>query len=260
MERSEANLAYWEKRFERPMVAVSIVVLAGMCIRVAGANIPVLDVLGNVLADGPWFAFLAQWIVLLRVAPDRWLFLRSHKFLTLIIIVGPTAVIANLITPYPGVIALSSALRLAPLARWLLRRQSLAYALGFSALIVMTATVAFWRAESASFSESLYWAFTSVTVGAKGPQPTHDETIALSIILSILRGTFFAVVVGTLVKLVVNHEKEQVEEMVEEMAEEAAAQAEIDNAAIMAKLDAMAESIEARFAALEERRPTADRD
>jgi voltage-gated potassium channel len=254
MERSAENLAYWEKRFARPMIAASIVVLVGMCIRVAGAEYLALDVLGNVLADGPWFVFLAQWVVLLRVSPDRWHFLRTHKFLTLIVIVGPLVVAANLIMPVPGLVALSGALRLGPLARWLLRRQSLAYLLGFSGLILLTATVAFWRTEGSGFGDALYWSFTTVTVGSKGPQPTHDETIALSIVLGILRGTFFAVVVGTLVKLVINREHDEVEELLEEAAE----QAEIDNAVLAAKLDDMTVAMEARFAALEARLPPKD--
>ena len=264
VERSEENLAYWAKRFEYPLLAASVIGLIGMCLRVATANDHILHLLGNVLADAPWLVFFAEWLVLLSVAPNRGRFLVSHKFLTLIMISTPIALAANLITPLPGVVALSSVLRLAPLGRWLLNRRSLGYLFAFGLLVVLTATVGFWRVESTSFGEALYWSFTSATIGEEGPKATHPETIALMVVLGMLRGSFFFVLMGTLVTRIIHRDQAELEnemrrqvgediEEVEELIEEAAEQAEVDNEMLAGKIDALATSIDARLAAIEAR-------
>ena len=264
VERSEENLAYWAKRFEYPLLAASVIGMIGMCLRVAVADDHMLHRLGNILADGPWLVFFAEWLVLLFVAPNRGRFLLSHKFLTLIMVSTPIALTANFITPLPGIVALSSVLRLAPVGRWLLNRRSLGYLLAFGALVVLTSTVAFWRVETTSFGQALYWSFTSVTIGEKGPTATRPETIALMVVLGILRGSFFFALMGTLVTRIIHRDQAELEnetrrqvgeeiEEVEELIEEAAEQAEVDNEMLAAKIDALATSIDARLAAMEAR-------
>lgn len=269
MVRSEESLRYWKARFHRPMIATSVVVLLGMCLRVAFAPGSIANLLGEIFASATWLVFLAEWLILLRVAPARGRFLLHHKFLTLIVIIGPIAVIANLVTALPGAIAASTALRLAPLARWLLNRGSLAYLMAFAALVVATATIAFWRVEGTSFGSALYWSTSAVTIGPQGASATTPETMALTVILGFLGIGFFGAVIGTLITTIMQREQSALEaetreglgeelDELEDLVGDAAEQAEVDNAMLAAKLDVLMANLDARLTALEERLPAAD--
>ncbi len=264
MVRSDERLAYWEERFERPMVAVSLLVLFGMCLRVAFAPGSVPHLIGGTIAYGTWIIFLVQWVALLRVAPDRGRFLLRHKFLTLIVVAGPIASVIYLTTSLPGSIAASTALRLAPLGRWLLNRGSLAYLFAFGALIIATATISFWRVEKTSFGEALYWSTTTVTIGPAGESATQPQTMFLTALLGFLGVGFFGAIIGALISTIMHREQEALEEgtrvelgdeieELEERVDEASDQAEVDNAMLAAKLDALTAASEAQNAALEAR-------
>jgi voltage-gated potassium channel len=270
MARDAAAYERMEARFARPMVIASTIVLIGMLVRLASAGDSIPFWIGSALADLPWLLFLAQWVVLLRLAPDRQRFLRTHGFLTVVVAMGPVAVGWYLIHGSAGLLALGSALRLGPLGQWLLKRGSLRYLLTLGALIILISTVAFARTEHTSLGEALYWSSTAVTVGPEGPAASHPETMVLTVLLGFLGVGFFAAVVGTLVSVIATREQEQLEaetrselggeiEELEERVDVAAEQAEVDNAAIAARLDAMMASLDARLRALEERLPPPER-
>ena len=262
MERSEQRFDELKARFTRPMLAASIVALTGMSLRVVFARADPGHVVGDVLIRIAWATFLVEWVALLRVAPSRWRFIREHRFLTLVIAAGPIALIANLATALPGIEAFGAVLLLAPLGRWLLNRGSLAYLLALGALIVTVATIAFWRVEHTTFGQALYWSTTAITVGPEGPSATVPETMFLTSALGFLGVGFFGAIIGGFISIVLQREQSAREQMtrtelgaeiddLEEQVEVAAEQAEIDNAALAAKLD----EVMARIAALESRLP-----
>lgn len=264
--RTEQRLRDLTGWFQRPMLIASIAALAGMSLRVIFARDHPLHLVGDWLIHTAWFVFLAEWLVLLRAAPQRGRFLREHRFLTLVVAVGPLALALNLIWTLPGVDALSAMLLLAPLGRWLLKRGSLRYLIALGALIVLVATIAFWRTENTTFGEALYWSTTAVTVGPEGPSATVPETMVLTALLGFLGVGFFGAVVGGFISLVLQREQAALEletreelggdiEELEEQVEMAAEQAEVDNAVLAAKLD----EIMVRIAALESRLPPSDR-
>lgn len=264
--RSEQRLRDLKARFDRPMLIASIAVLIGMSLRVMFTHHHPLHLVGDWLIRAAWFAFLAEWVVLLHAAPQRGRFLREHRFLTLVIAVGPLALAVNLIWTLPGIEALSAALLLAPLGRWLLNRGSLRYLFALGALIVLVATIAFWRVEDTTFGQALYWSTTAITVGPEGPNATVPETMFLTAALGFLGVGFFGAIIGGFISMVLQREQAALEletreelggelEEIEEQVEDAAQQSEVDNAMLAAKLD----EVMARIAALEARLPPPDR-
>lgn len=266
MARTDRHLEQLQARVQRPLLIASCVALAGICLRVVFADAHSARYAGDALVHIAWVAFLISWVALLRAAPDRRGFIRAQWFLTLIVVVGPLALAANVNGAYAGLAAVSAVLLLAPLGRWLLNRGSLWHLLLLGALILATATLGFWRAEGSSFGAALYWATTAVTVGPEGPAPSQTETMAMTVVLGFLGVGFFAAVIGTLVSALMQREQRELEretrvelgeelEELEEQVEDVAQQSEVDNALLAAKLD----ELMARLAALEARLPPPDR-
>ncbi|MGI9187780.1 MAG: hypothetical protein ACR2J9_09775 [Gaiellales bacterium] len=247
------------------MLIASLMVLLGMFVRVAFVHGEAGYVGGDALIRIGWAVFLVEWIALIRAAPHRTHAIYEQRFLTLIVFAGAIAALVNQLFTVPGLDAVGAALLLAPLGRWLLHRGSLRHLLALGTLIVMLATIAFWRVEHTSFGEALYWSTTAITVGPEGPAITKTETMVLTVVLGLLGVGFFGAIIGGFISIVLQREQSALEretraeigadiDELEEHVEDAAEQAEVDNAMLAAKLD----EVVARIAALETRLPPKD--
>ena len=234
-ERSEASLAAWTAWSERPQIGASVLVLLaygatfyGTAVDDSGYAIALL------LQFASWLIFTLVLAQQLRVAPDRRALLRRRKLLVVIFICGPIGGVLTFFEAAHGIELILRAIRLIPLGRWLLRRGTLLHVVIAAAVIVLVAAIGFARIEQRTFGESLYWAATAVTIGPQNLEATKRPTELLTVILAFLGLGFFGAVIGSLTAYVMQREQqEQVEEVEDEFA------------AVTARLDAIADRLEA---------------
>lgn len=177
----------WTRRTERPLLVLALLFLVVLCIPVIDPDLPRAADSALRGADyAIWITFVADYLVRLRLAPDRARFVRTHVP-DLLVVVLPALRPLRL-------------LRLLTIAQLLARRSSAAIVTdvtrlvaGAAVLLVFLASVAVLDAERharganiTTFGDAVWWACTTITtVGYGDRYPVTGEGRALAVALMI---------------------------------------------------------------------------
>jgi len=240
-ECSDENAERWRRRFEGPMLLVAALVIPTLLLDTPKVH-DLWHAVGSVLNWFTWAAFLVELVIMLKVSPDRWAYIKRNP-VDGIVVVLPAPFLTVL---FQGVrlvrlLRVTRLMRLEPLVTWMFREGGLRYAGAFAGLVVLASAEAFSVSENKSYFDGLYWAITTVTTVGYGDQlPTTDESKAMAMLVMIVGIGFFAALAGALADL-----------FIQGRADDAVAEHSDDE--LVAKLDAITEQLEEVRAVLRSR-------
>ena len=194
-----------------------------------------------------WLVFLAEFVTLLIVVPDRWAWLRRHPLELAIVVLTPPFLPASL--QAARVFRLFRVLRLFRLMK-ILRRlfspEGLRDAAVFAAMTALGGGAAFAAVENTSTWNGVYWAITTMTTVGYGdikPETAGGKVIAVAVMLVGIG--FLTLIIGAITQRFLMPSIEEVDEVEHEMAGEL----ETEQATLLAEVRAIRE----RLARLERR-------
>lgn len=192
-ERSAENAEFWNKRMDVPMVLVSALVIPAILLEVAATS-ESAKAAGFALNWMIWLAFIVEYAIGLKVAPDRRRFMKTHLLDAAIIVFTVPLLPAEASSlRLLRLLRLTRLLRLKPLIVWLIENTGARYVAGFAASVVLISGLAFSQLESVSFGSGIYWAVSTVTtVGYGDVMPTHGETRVLASVVMVIGVATFA--------------------------------------------------------------------
>jgi voltage-gated potassium channel len=232
------------KRFELPVLIAALLVIPVIVIEQSGWGEPwkTAAVLVNWLI---WLVFLAEFVTLLAVVPNRSAWLRRHPLELAIVLLTPPFLPRSLQALRVFRLArLLRLLRLAPLARRFFSLEGLRYAAVLATVTALGGGAAYASAEGGGLSpwDGVWWAIsTMATDSYHEPQTDLGRLVAIAMMLVGIG--FFAILTAALAQRFVKTEvQEEVSELGEEIAvevEHAEADARAELREIMRRLQAV---------------------
>jgi len=224
--------------FEIPLIVAALLTIPVIAIEQSSLAEP-WDTIAAVLNWTTWLVFLVELAVMLALVDDRRRYLREHPLDLLLVILTPP------ILP-PGLQSLRALrllrilrlLRVAPIARRLFSLDGLRYAAFLALLTLVGGAAAFQVAErgeqAVSFSDSLWWAITTMTTVGYGdvlPKTELGRVIAAAVM--VIGIGFIALLTGAVAERFLRPAVAELEQEVDEGEEEIASEI----AAVRARLD-----------------------
>ncbi len=198
-ERSDENAERWRRRFEGPMLLVAALVIPTLLLDQPNVH-GVWHTVGGVLNWFTWSAFVVELVVMLRVSPSRWAYIKRNPIDAIVVVL--TAPFLTALFQGARLIRLfrvTRLMRLEPLVTWMFREGGLRYAGAFAGLVVLASAEAFSVSENKSYFDGLYWAVTTVTTVGYGDElPTTPEAKAMAMLVMVVGIGFFAALAGSL--------------------------------------------------------------
>ena len=226
------RLQRWETRADVPLTVAAIAFLAAYALPIVWPAVPHgVHTACDVVIVVTWVGFGVDYLVRLGLAPRKWHFV-EHNVLDLLVIALPILRPLRLLR----LVALLSVLN--RVGAHTLRGRVVTYVIGGSAMLVITSSLAVTEAERgkpgstiANLGDGFWWAFTTMSTvgyGDRVPVTTTGRTIAVGLMLGgiALLGAVTATLASWLVERVGN-------------------QAEIEEAATRAQVEALADEIRA---------------
>ncbi|WP_238220063.1 potassium channel family protein [Tsukamurella pulmonis] len=198
----------WERRTNPLMIALALGFLAVYAVQVLDvAPTPLVRCLVDWSDIAIWAAFVADYLIRVRLSTDRWRFVRTH----------PIDLLAIALPPFRPLRALRAApLLIGGLHRARLTRARLAVFVGTtSVLVVFLCSLAFLDAERGApdtkvtgYGDALWWAAVTVTtVGYGDVYPVTTEGRIVALLLMVVGIGLISFVIGTATSWVVDQLK-----------------------------------------------------
>ncbi len=197
---------------EWPLVVAALIFLGAYSWQVIGQPTSTRADIAVALVIIPWFVFVADYVVSLYLADDRWAWFRHHLF-DLAVIVLP------LLRPLRVLRAITVIHILNRTVGTAVRGRILIYTASASALLVYAAALAVLDAERGTesaintFGDAIWWAFVTVTtVGYGDMAPVSGVGRMLAVCLMLGGIALLGVVTGTLASWIVEKVSTDAEE------------------------------------------------
>lgn len=175
----------WQDRLEWPMVIAALLVIPLLVIEESNFGQP-WDAIGQVLNWGTWLAFVVEAIIMIRVSPRPWDWVKTHPLDVAIICLSPPFLPANLAAA--RLFRLLRVLRLFRIfsMRRLLSLEGVRSAAFLSAFLILIAGAIYSVVETdrnLSAWDGIWWAVTTVTTVGYGGHPHTDEGRVIAIVV-----------------------------------------------------------------------------
>jgi voltage-gated potassium channel len=236
-----------EKRLEIPMLIASVAVIPSLVVEQTATN-PAVAAVAWAINALIWLAFLVEYALLFWIAPDRWLYVKSHKLDLAIVVLSPPLLVPEAMGALRAVrslriLRMMRAARAARSARGLrllrlfafvgravtganraLRRHGTHYVIAAVLLSVLVAGGLLHLLEPyhvPTMWDGLWWAITTVTtVGYGDITPETWIGKALAVVLMVVGIGLMAVVTANIASWFVQKDQEsEGERLVAELAE-----------------------------------------
>lgn len=222
-----------ERRLQVPLLVAALLTIPAIIIEESNAAQPWATV-GTVLNWAIWLAFLGEVVVMLRVVPDRGLWLRDHPLDLAIVVLTPPFLPASLQAARVfRLLRLLRLMRAGTLARRLLSTEGVRDAGVLALVTVLGGGAAYSDLETdqhLSTWDGVWWAMTTVTtVGYGDSYPRTDAGRVLAIAVMLVGIGFVAILTAAAAqRFVATHQHDEAE-----------------RAALSAKLDEVLRCLEA---------------
>jgi voltage-gated potassium channel len=202
-----------ERRLEGPLLIFALLTIPAIAIEQSSIGQP-WDTIATVLNWTIWLAFVAELVIMLRVAPDRWKWLRDHPLDVAIVVLTPPFLPASLQAARAfRLLRLLRLLKAGLLVRRLLSTEGVRDAAVLALLAVLGGGAAFASVEkdqALSAWDGVWWAVTTVTtVGYGDISPTTDAGRVIAMAVMIVGIGFVAILTAAAAERFTRNRREE---------------------------------------------------
>jgi voltage-gated potassium channel len=175
------------KRFEWPMVVAALLVIPLVAIEQSDLEQP-WDTIADVLNRGTWLAFATEFVVMMVIVPQRWVWIRKNPLDAIVVFLTPPFIGAFAGVRLFRLLRLLRLLKVVPLLRGMLSLEGVKYAALITLATVVAGGAAFASIEKGqglSTWDGIYWAGTTMTTIGSDIQPdtTGGRVLAIGIVI-----------------------------------------------------------------------------
>jgi voltage-gated potassium channel len=202
------------------MVIAALLVIPVLAIEESGLGEP-WRTLDGVLNWGTWLAFLVEAVVMIRVTPHPWAWIKTHPIDVAVIVLSPPFLPSSLVgARLLRLLRVVRLLRILSMRR-LLSLEGIRYAAFLAVFLVLVGGAGYAAIESdqnLSAWDGIWWAVTTVTtVGYGDSYPTTDVGRVIAMAVMLVGIGFVALLTGYVADRFIRHQVSPVEEDVEDV-------------------------------------------
>ena len=193
MARAEGAYERWERRTDKPLLVLAVVFIAVLVVPYFVALTPVQQFVVSALDIAIWLAFAVDYVVRLYLAPQRWVYVRTHVLDLLVVVIPmlrPLRVLRIVRLTRLGALVGMTHTR----AERAFHVRVAAYVLSTVATLVVVAAVAMNDTEGSAsngnirgFGDALWWAIATVTTvgyGDRYPTTATGRVVAAGLMIA----------------------------------------------------------------------------
>ena len=206
-----------EARLEPVVITAALLVIPLIVIEEGAYGDP-WDTIAVALNWGTWLVFVAEAVIMLRVVPDRWRWIREHPIDVAVVVLTPPFLAVLAPVRLLRLLQLLRLLRLARVAGNVFSTRGLNYIAALAALTAVAGGAAFASVEQGySTAEGVYWALTTMTtVGYGDLSPITPEGKAIAVVVMLVGIGFIAILTGAIAERFIAEEIEEEAEQLDE--------------------------------------------